>query len=70
MLPPFSGVDLVRVMRAELEDERRKAKRHLPFESAEDFEDERSGSGTPERGIGGLRRLVQFAIFTPDRNQT
>ena len=69
MLPPFSGVDLVRVMRAEMEDERRKAKHHLPFESAEDF-DEREAKEQSSRNIGGLRRLLQFAVVTPGRTKT
>jgi len=70
MMPPFSGVDLVRVMRAELEDERRKAQRHLPFESAEDFEEARTGTDKPSRNISGLRRLLQFAAASPGRTNT
>jgi hypothetical protein len=59
MLPPFTGVDLVRVMRAEMEITHRKADHHLPFESAEDFEDERGYVKIP-KGIGVFRRLWQF----------
>lgn len=70
MLPPFSGVDLVRVMRAELDDEHRKAESHLPFESTEDFVEERKRSEHAQEHVGGLRRLLQFATFSPGRTKT
>lgn len=69
MLPPFSGVDLVRVMRAEMDINHRKAEHHLPFESAEDFEDERGGSGS-QKEIRGLRRLLQLVPLVPGRTRT
>ncbi|MGH2548452.1 MAG: hypothetical protein ACRDHN_03635 [Thermomicrobiales bacterium] len=64
MLPPITGVDLVRVMRAEMEITHRKAEHHLPFESAEDFEDER-GQVETSKGIGLIRRLWQFVPLSP-----
>ncbi len=63
-----SQFNLVRVMRAEMEITHRRADHHLPFKSAEDFDDGRGYVKEPT-GIDVIRRLLQFVPLSPGRTR-
>ncbi len=68
MTPPFSGVDVVRVMRAEFDDEQNKRQLRQMHEA--DKLDARDADREPQGRLAGLRRLLGLSSLRPNQPKT
>lgn len=68
MMPPFSGVDVVRVMRAEFDDEERERQRRRDHEATV-LRDQSDNAGSSGR-LAWLRRRLALEFLRPKHPQT
>ena len=68
MTPPFSGVDVVRVMRAEFDDEQHKRQLRQMHEA--DKLDARDADRESQSRLASLRRLLGLSSLRPNHPKT